>query len=171
MSDSNVKVLIIAEHDGSVLAAETLKAVTAAQQLRQFADSITTDVLVFGKGCATVVESASCIDGVSQVLVVDSDIRVAEAMTSLVSDIAKQYTHLMAAATTFGKNLMPRIAAKLDVGQLSDVSQIFGVDTVVRPIYAGNALAKVRSLDPLKVLTVRASSFEKAAMGETATAQ
>ncbi len=166
MSDTNAKVLVIAEHDSLILAAETLKTVTAAQQLGQFSESMTVDVLVIGENCESVIQSTSCVKGVSQVLVVDADIPVAEAMTSIVSDIAEQYTHLMAAATTFGKNLMPRIAAGLDVGQLSDVSEICGLDTIVRPIYAGNALAKVRSLDPIKVLTIRAASFEKAVMEE-----
>lgn len=153
-------VLLIAEHDNQVLGHDTLKAMGAAGSL-----SGGIDVLVAGVHCQKVAEQASRIAGVQRVLVADSTVyehQLAENLSALVAEIGGKYTHIVAAATTFGKNLLPRVAALLDVGMLSDVIAIESDDTVVRPIYAGNALARVKSNDAVKILTVRGSAFDTA---------
>lgn len=153
-------VLLIAEHDNQVLGHDTLKAMGAAGSL-----SGGIDVLVAGVHCQKVAEQASRIAGVQRVLVADSAVyehQLAENLSALVAEIGGKYTHIVAAATTFGKNLLPRVAALLDVGMLSDVIAIESDDTVVRPIYAGNALARVKSNDAVKILTVRGSAFDTA---------
>ena len=152
--------LIIAEHSNQRAAPETLKVIHAAMAI---SPSVT--VLVVGANCRAVATEISQVAGVEKVLLADDSAyehQLAENMSALVIDIAGGYTHILAPATTFGKNLMPRIAALLDVGQLSDVIRIETEDTVVRPIYAGNALARVKSNDPVKVITVRCSAFEPA---------
>ncbi|KLV07870.1 electron transfer flavoprotein subunit alpha [Photobacterium ganghwense] len=153
-------VLLIAEHDNQVLGHDTLKAMGAAGSL-----SGGIDVLVAGVHCQKVAEQASRIAGVQRVLVADSTVyehQLAENLSALVAEIGGKYTHIVAASTTFGKNLLPRVAALLDVGMLSDVIAIESDDTVVRPIYAGNALARVKSNDAVKILTVRGSAFDTA---------
>lgn len=153
-------VLLIAEHDNQVLGHDTLKAMGAAGSL-----SGGIDVLIAGFQCQKVAEQASRIAGVQRVLVADSTVyehQLAENLSALVAEIGGKYTHIVAAATTFGKNLLPRVAALLDVGMLSDVIAIESDDTVVRPIYAGNALARVKSNDAVKILTVRGSAFDTA---------
>lgn len=158
-----MRVLVIAEHDNERLGGETLKAVGAA---RSFDMAI--EVLVIGYQCHSVVEDASNIEGVSRVMVADKpeyEHQLAENSALLISEIASDYSHILASATTFGKNVMPRVAALLDVGMLSDVIAIESEDTVIRPIYAGNALARVRSTDPTKIITVRGSAFDAAPMG------
>lgn len=153
-------VLLIAEHDNQVLGHDTLKAMGAAGSL-----SGGIDVLIAGFQCQKVAEQASRIAGVQRVLVADSTVyehQLAENLSALVAEIGGKYTHIVAASTTFGKNLLPRVAALLDVGMLSDVIAIESDDTVVRPIYAGNALARVKSNDAVKILTVRGSAFDTA---------
>ncbi|MDP6804049.1 MAG: FAD-binding protein [Rhodospirillales bacterium] len=152
-------VLILAEHDNAEIKPATLNAVTAARALGE------ASILVAGASCRAVAEAASAIDGVARVLVADDPIYahpVAESLATLVVGLAAGYEHLVAPATTFGKNVMPRVAALLDVAQVSDIIAIEDQDVFRRPIYAGNAIATVKSSDPVKVVTVRATAFDPA---------
>ncbi|MGF1701196.1 FAD-binding protein [Photobacterium makurazakiensis] len=156
-----MKTLIIAEHDNQRLATETLKTIGAAKAI-----GAPIDVLVMGYQCDEVVQSVAKAEGVTRVLVADHSCyqhQLAENESDLVAELAASYSHILTPATTFGKNLLPRVAALLDVGLLSDVILIESDDIVVRPIYAGNALARVQSLDPIKLITVRSSSFSAVA--------
>ncbi|MGP1398036.1 MAG: electron transfer flavoprotein subunit alpha/FixB family protein [Inquilinaceae bacterium] len=153
-------ILIVAEHDNAALKPATLNTVAAAAKL---GDDL--HVLVAGQGCAAVSAEAAKIAGVTKVMVADDAAlqhHLAENLTSLVVELAPSYSHVLAPATTFGKNLMPRVAALLDVQQISDISGIESADTFIRPIYAGNAIATVKSADPIKVITVRATGFDAA---------
>ena len=155
-----MSILVYAEHDNQSLKAETNKLVHAAT-------SIGSDVtlLVAGEGCQAVAEAAAKIDGVSKVLIADAadyGHQLAENIGDLVVKLADGYTHVLAAATTTGKNFMPRVAALLDVAQISDIIAVESADTFVRPIYAGNAIATVQSSDAVKVITVRAAAFDAA---------
>jgi electron transfer flavoprotein alpha subunit len=153
--------LIVAEHDNTTLKPATLNAVTAAGQLPG-----ETHILIAGSGCDAAAEAAARIAGVAKVLKADDAAYahgLAENLAPLVAKLAADYSHVIAAATTFGKNVLPRAAALLDVQQVSDVAAIEGEDTFVRPIYAGNALATVKSSDKVKVLTIRATAFDAAA--------
>lgn len=161
-----MSILIYAEHDNNHLKTETHKLVTAAKQL---GDDI--HILVVGSGCAAVAEQAAAIVGVARVMLADNDAyahQLAENTADLVLSIAEGYSHILAAATTTGKNFMPRVAALLDVVQLSDIIGIESADTFIRPIYAGNAIATVQSSDTVKVITVRASAFDAAEKGNSA---
>ncbi len=152
--------LVIAEHDNQTLKPATLNAVTAAAQLGDVA------VLVAGSGCGAVAEAAAKVAGVAKVLVADAPAYahpLAESLAPLVVGLAASYRHLLAPATTNGKNLMPRVAALLDVAMLSDISAVENETTFVRPIYAGNAMATVESSDAVKVITVRGTGFDAAA--------
>ena len=152
-------VLVYAEHDNAALKAATLNAVAAAKQLGDVT------VLVTGSGCRAVAEAAAKIDGVAKVLIADDAAyanEIAENAAPLIAKLAAGFDHILAAATTSGKNVMPRVAALLDVQQISDISAIEGPDTFIRPIYAGNALATVKTSDAKKVLTVRATGFDAA---------
>ena len=153
--------LVIVEHDNNEVAAATLHAVTAAQQIGG-----DIDLLVAGENCAAVAEAAAGIAGVNKVKVADNPVfghHLAENLASLIVEQSSEYTHVLASATTFGKNVMPRAAALLDVAQISDIVEVKSDDTFVRPIYAGNALATVQSADAIKVITVRTIKFEAAA--------
>lgn len=153
--------LVIVEHDNNELAAATLHAVTAAQQIGG-----DIDLLVAGENCGAVAEAAAKIAGVATVKVADDPRfghHLAENLSSLIVEQASSYSHILASATTFGKNVMPRAAALLDVAQISDIAEVKSADTFVRPIYAGNALATVQSSDAIKVITVRTIKFEAAA--------
>jgi len=155
-----MKILVIAEHDNLSLKPATLSTVTAALAIGQ-----PVDVLVAGADCAAVASAAAAVAGISRVLVADHPAhaaQLAESIAALVAEIGTQYTHILAAATTTGKNLLPRVAALLDVAQISDIVAVKSADTFVRPIYAGNALATVQSEDPVKVITVRATAFAEA---------
>ncbi|MDM7860916.1 FAD-binding protein [Alteromonas sp. ASW11-36] len=155
-----MSILIYAEHDNQALKTETHKLVHAAASL---GDTIT--VLVAGANCAAVAEQAAKISGVNNVLLADDaslEHQLAEDVADLVVGMAGDYSHIVAAATTTGKNFMPRVAALLDVAQISDVIAIESSDTFVRPIYAGNAIATVQSSDAIKVVTVRAAAFDAA---------
>ncbi|MFT2096965.1 electron transfer flavoprotein subunit alpha/FixB family protein [Marinomonas sp. 2405UD66-6] len=155
-----MSVLIIAEHDNKSLKPATLNAVTAATQI----DS-EVHLLVAGFECQTVVEQAAQVSGVTKVMVADNAVyehQLAENVSKLVVEIANGYGHILAPATTTGKNTLPRVAALLDVAQLSDVIKVESPDTFVRPIYAGNAIATVKSTDTVKVMTVRATGFDAA---------
>ncbi|OJF68322.1 electron transfer flavoprotein subunit alpha [Alteromonas sp. V450] len=161
-----MSVLVYAEHDNTSLKTETHKLVNAAQKMGG-----DIHVLVAGEGCQAVVEAASQIDGVSKVLVADNAAykhQLAENTADLVVELAGDYSHVVAAATTTGKNFMPRVAALLDVAQISDIIGVESEDTFVRPIYAGNAIATVQSSDAKKVITVRAASFDAASTGGSA---
>ncbi|MEJ2592978.1 MAG: FAD-binding protein [Candidatus Thiodiazotropha sp.] len=150
-------VLVIAEHDNRVLRPATLNALTAGSLLGDVS------VLIAGEGCSGVAEEAAALEGVKRVLLCDDAVyaeALAEPLAELIAGIGTQYSHLLAPATTFGKNLMPRVAALLDVAQLSEVIEVIDADTFKRPIYAGNAIATVRSVDPIKVMTVRGTAFE-----------
>ncbi len=152
--------LVIAEHDNETLATSTLAAVTAAKAMD---DSV--DVLVAGANCGGVAEQAAKVAGVNKVRVADAGHLahpLAENLAALVVELAGDYGHIVAGASTFGKNFMPRVAALLDVQQVSDITSVESADTFVRPIYAGNALATVQSSDSTKVVTVRPTAFEKA---------
>ena len=153
-------ILVIAEHDNASIKAAVLNTVTAAQKIGG-----EVHVLVAGHGCAAAGQAAARIGGVAKVLVADAPHYahpLAENLTALIVPLAKSYSHLLAPATSFGKNLMPRVAALLDVAQVSDIIQVEAPDTFVMPIYAGNALATVQSLDAIKVITVRATGFDAA---------
>lgn len=154
-------ILVIAEHDNSSLKADTLKAVAAA-----IAIGGDIDVLVAGLNCSTVAQEAAKVSGVAKVRVADNaayEHQLAENMGLLVAELGKDYSHIVTAATTTGKNFMPRAAALLDVAQISDVIAVESADTFQRPIYAGNAIATVKSSDAIKVLTVRVAAFDSAA--------
>ncbi len=158
-----MSLLIIAEHDNSRLKPAFLNTITAARQL---ADEIT--VLVAGHRADSVAEAAARINGVSRILLVDAvqyEHQLAEDIAPLVLTLASGMTHILSSASTFGKNLMPRIAALLDVGMLSDVAEIKTSDTFIRPIYAGNVMATVKSHDAVKVMTIRSTAFDAATEG------
>ena len=154
-------VLVIAEHDNAALNAATLNVVTAAKAIGG-----DIEVLVAGEGCGAVAEAAAKIDGVSKVVVADNaayKYQIAENMGDLVAELGKGYSHILAAATTTGKDFLPRVAALLDVNMISDIIAVESADTFVRPIYAGNAIATVQSSDAVKVITVRGTGFDAAA--------
>lgn len=154
-------VLVVAEHDNRALKPATLNTVAAAAETAKAAGG-DVHVLVAGTGCRAVAEAASQIAGVAKVLLADDqayDHGLAENWAPLLVKLAQGYSHVLAPATTFGKNLMPRVAALLDVMQISDISGVESADTFVRPIYAGNALATVQSKDPVKIITVRGTAF------------
>jgi len=156
-------VLVIADHDNVELKAATLNTVTAAVELGEVT------VLVAGAGCRPIADAAAKIAGVAKVLVCEDSVyehALVENLSLLIQGLAQDqtsdYSHVLAPATTFGKNLMPRVAALLDVQQISEITAIEGADTFVRPIYAGNAMATVKSSDAVKVITVRITAFEPA---------
>jgi electron transfer flavoprotein alpha subunit len=151
-------ILVIAEHGNTSVNAATLKTIGAARKI-----GADIHVLIAGYQAHGIAEAAAKIAGVSKVLLADApqlEAGLAENIEATVLPIAANYSHILAPATAFGKNAMPRIAAKLDVAQISDVTAIIADDTFERPIYAGNAIATVRSTDTVKVLTVRATSFD-----------
>ena len=159
-------VLVIAEHDGKQLKPGTANTITAAGKL---GGDVT--VLIAGHQCAAAGAAASKVAGVAKVLVTDAphyEGWLAENMTALVLSVAKNYTHIVAPATGVGKNFMPRVAAMLDVQQISDISGVVSADTFVRPTYAGNVMITVQSSDAIKVITVRGTAFDPAGDGGSA---
>ncbi len=161
-----MSILVVAEHNNSALNAATNNVVTAA---RAIGDDI--HVLVAGSNCGAVAEGAAQIEGVTKVLVADNaayEHQLAENTSLLIAELGKNYSHVLAAATTTGKNTMPRVAALLDVDQISDIVAVESADTFKRPIYAGNAIATVQSSAPIKVITVRGTGFDAAATGGSA---
>jgi electron transfer flavoprotein alpha subunit len=158
-----VATLLLAEHDNKVLREQTAKAVTAAKAL-----GADVHVLVAGAGCRGVAEAAAKIDGVAKVLLAEHSSfahMLAEPVAALIVSLAGGYEALLAPATTLGKNIMPRVAALLDVMQISDITKVVAPDTFERPIYAGNAIQTVRSRDAKKVITVRTTAFQAAGAG------
>ncbi|MDP6173306.1 MAG: electron transfer flavoprotein subunit alpha/FixB family protein, partial [Rhodospirillales bacterium] len=154
--------LVIAEHDGQALQGATLNAVTAAAQLGEV------HMLVAGANCADAAKAAAATAGVAKVLLAQDDIyahNLPENLTPLIAGLADNYGHLLAGATSFGKNVMPRVAATLDVAQISEIIAIESEDIFQRPIYAGNAIATVKSSDAARVITVRATAFDAAETG------
>ncbi|MGF6810459.1 electron transfer flavoprotein alpha subunit [Paraburkholderia sp. Clong3] len=157
--------LVIAEHDNASIKAATLNTIAAAQKIGG-----DIHVLVAGHNAQGAADAAAKIAGVSKVLLADAP-QLAEGLAenveatvlTLVQDAAKHYTHILAPATAYGKNVAPRIAAKLDVAQISDITAVDSADTFERPIYAGNAIAIVQSADPIKVITVRSTGFDAVA--------
>ena len=156
-----MSILVIAEQSDNELQVQVLNAVAAAKEIGG-----EMHLLVAGQDCGAAAEAAAKIDGVSKVLKADAPEYghgLAENLAPLVVKLASGYSHLLAVANTYGKNLMPRVAALLDVQQISDISGVESADTFVRPIYAGNALATVQSNDAIKIVTVRTTAFEAVA--------
>ena len=154
-------ILVYAEHDNAELKKATLSTVTAASQMGS-----DIHVLVAGSGCKPVAEQAAKVAGVSKVICVDSpayEYQLAENVSLLVKDIAGDYSHIVAPATTNGKNFMPRVAALLDVSMITDIMQVIDANTFERPIYAGNALATVKTSEDKILVTVRTTAFDAAA--------
>ena len=153
-----MKTLVIAEHDNASLKAATLNAVAAAGALGG-----EVDILVAGAGCGAAADAAAQVPGVSKVICADSaayEHQLAENVSLLAAELGADYDSLLAASTANGKNIMPRVAALLDVGQISDILSVESADTFKRPIYAGNVIATVQSSDPKKVITVRTTAFD-----------
>ena len=163
-----MSILVIVEHDNGAVNAATLNTVAAAQAIGGDVDA-----LVSGHNCSKVAEAAAAIAGISKVIVSDAAENangLAENIAPLISSMAHSYSHILAPATTYGKNILPRVAALSDTAQISDIIAVIDKDTFQRPIYAGNALATVRSGDALKIITVRSTAFEAVAdTGGTAT--
>ena len=156
-----MSILIVAEHDNNNLNVATLNAVTAAGSIGG-----QIDVLIAGYNCTSVAEQAAAVAGVAKVLVADSEAyahALAENVSLVVAELGPNYSHIIATATTNAKNIMPRAAALLDSQAISDISAVVDVDTLKRPIYAGNVIATVKSSDAIKVITVRGTAFDAAA--------
>ena len=164
-------VLVIAEHDNVSLKSSTVHTVTAAMQC---GDNI--HMVVAGHNCNPVVEAAAKISGISKVLVADA-VQLANGLAENVSEqvlalaLTGMYSHILAPATAYGKNILPRVAAKLDIGQISEITKVITPSTFERPIYAGNAIATVQSMDQIKALTVRTVSFDAASTDGSAQIQ
>lgn len=161
-----MSVLVIADHNNESLNVTTLSTITAASEL-----SSEIDVFVAGNNCKAVADTVSKTQGVTRVLLCESEVcaaQLAENIAPLIHQLADDYSHLLSAATTTGKNLMPRVAALLDVAQISDIIGIESEDTFKRPIYAGNVIATVQSIDTKKVITVRSTAFATATSTDTA---
>ena len=167
---TNLVNLVIAEHDNASIKAATLNTIAAAQKIGG-----DIHVLVAGHNAQAAADAAAKIAGVSKVLLADAaqlEAGLAENVQATVMNIAKDYTHILTPATAYGKNIAPRIAAKLDVAQISDITAVDSADTFERPIYAGNAIATVQSQDSIKVVTVRTTGFDPvAAEGGSATVE
>jgi electron transfer flavoprotein alpha subunit len=156
-----MSILVVAEHDNNAVDPSTLKTLAAAQKIGG-----DIHVLVAGKDCSTVADDVAKADGVSKVFLADNGVyehQLAENIGALVAELGKDYSHVLAPATTTGKNFMPRVAALLDVAQISDIISVESDDTFKRPIYAGNAIATVQSEDAIKVITVRTTAFDAVA--------
>ena len=153
-----MSILVIADHDNGSLKPVTLNVLNAAKAIGG-----DIDVLVAGENCGAVAEAAAKADGVAKVLVADNAAyghHLAENLSLLVADLGKGYSHILTSAGTTGKDFLPRVAALLDVAQISDIIRVESADTFVRPIYAGNAIATVKSSDAIKVITVRGTGFD-----------
>ena len=153
-----MKTLVVAEHDNISLKPATLNAVAAAQVLGG-----DIDILVVGGDCTGAAAAAAAIPGITKVLCADNPAyshQLAENVALLIADVASDYANILAPATTMGKNTMPRVAALLDVAQISDIISVESADTFTRPIYAGNVIATIQSSDAKKVITVRTTAFD-----------
>ena len=159
-----MSIIVLAEHNNNELKSATLSAINAASNID---DKI--DVLVVGSECQNVVNTLKKIKIIKKIIVVDDPKylnSIAEFISPILISLSKDYSHILAAASTFGKNVMPRVAALLDVAQISDIIKIENDDTFVRPIYAGNALATVQSTDTIKIITIRPTSFDPVTFDE-----
>jgi electron transfer flavoprotein alpha subunit len=165
-----MKTLVIAEHDNASLKAATLNAVAAAGELGG-----DVDILVAGAGCGAAADAAAQVPGIAKVIYADNaayEHQLAENVSLLAAELGADYDNLLAPSTANGKNIMPRVAALLDVGQISDILSVESADTFTRPIYAGNVIATVQSADPKKVITVRTTAFDAvSAEGGSATVE
>ena len=153
-----MSILVIAEHDNNEIKAATLNTITAAKEIGS-----DIDLLIAGYNCSGLAESSTSIDGIRKVLLADKQAYenfLAENISSLIYKIADSYSHILAPATTNGKNYLPRVAALLDVAQISEISSVISEDTYERSIYAGNCIATVQSRDAVKVITVRTTGFD-----------
>lgn len=156
-----MKILIVAEHDNQTLSSATLNTLTAALQLGG-----EIDVLLAGFNCTEVADALTKLPGIQRVRLADNTVyehQLSENLAELLASIANDYTHILAPAGSFGKDLMPRVAALSDVGLLADITGIMSEDTFKRPIYAGNAIATVQSSDTIKLMTVRSTAFDACA--------
>lgn len=152
-----MKILVIAEHDNRFLKPSTLNTLSAAQKI-----SSTIHLLIAGSKIEPIVQEATSLEGLERILYADDPVllhNLAEPLAELIASLGQEYTHIFAPASAFGKNCLPRVAALLNVAQISDIIGIESPDTFIRPIYAGNALATVKSSDPIKVATVRTTAF------------
>tara|TARA_Y100001970_G_scaffold287898_1_gene413711 strand:+ start:2757 stop:3686 length:930 start_codon:yes stop_codon:yes gene_type:complete len=153
-----MSILVIAEHDNINLKPATLNTVAAANEIGGAAH-----ILVAGNSCQSVANEAAAIDGVEKVILADDSAyenQLAESTANLIKSISADYSHILSSATTFGKNVMPRLSALLDVQQISEITEVVSNDTFKRPIYAGSCIATVKSNDSMKVITVRATAFD-----------
>ncbi|OXT02697.1 electron transfer flavoprotein subunit alpha [Notoacmeibacter marinus] len=161
--------LLLADHDNATLSDQTAKALTAAKEIGG-----DIDILIAGKGAQAAADAAAKLDGVRKVLLAESDQlehQLAEPLAALIESLAGDYDYLLAPSTTTGKNVMPRVAALLDVMQISDVMSVEGDDTFKRPVYAGNAIQTVQSSDSKKVMTIRGASFQATGDGGSASVE
>ncbi len=155
-----MKILLLIEHDNTSLKTANLPVLTAAKQLGK-----TIDVLIIGHHCDTVIEQAKKLSSIARVLVADApdyEHQLAENLAPLIAEIANNYDAVLTAATTYGKNILPRVAALLDIAMVSDVIKIISADSFVRPIYAGNALTTLKNDEKIKMLTIRTTAFSPA---------
>jgi electron transfer flavoprotein alpha subunit len=169
LKEHDMAALVIAEHDNHTLKAGTLNTISAAAQCGG-----EVAVLIAGSGCTAAVQAAAGIQGVARVLVADAPHladQLAENVAEQVLAVASGFSHILAPATAHGKNVLPRVAARLDVAQVSDIIGVIAPDTFTRPIYAGNAIATVQSADAVKVITVRTTAFDAAAAGGSASVE
>ena len=153
-----MNILVIAEHDNNNLKPATLNTVAAANAIGG-----AVHILVAGNSCQSVADEAAAVDGVEKIILADDSAyenQLAESTASLIKSISTDYSHILSPATTFGKNVMPRLSALLDVQQISEITEVVSVDTFKRPIYAGSCIATVKSTDAIKVITVRATAFD-----------
>jgi electron transfer flavoprotein alpha subunit len=153
-----MSVLVIAEHDNAQLKPATLNTVAAANAIGG-----AVHLLVLGHSCQTAAEEAAAIEGIEKVLLADNtayENQLAESAANLIKSVSNEYSHILAPATTFGKNVLPRVSALLDVQQISEITEVVSEDTFKRPIYAGSCIATVKSNDSIKVITVRATAFD-----------
>ena len=153
-----MSVLVLIEHDNQNIKASSLNTITAAKKIDKSVHAI-----VLGENCSKVGEQISKCEGIEEVFIADNSIfknHVAENISPVILELSDKYSHILAPSSTFGKNVMPRVAALLDVAQISDIISIESNDTFVRPIYAGNANLKLQSTDSKKIITVRTTNFE-----------
>lgn len=160
-----MKILVIAEHDNTSLKGSTNSTIAAAKEI-----SSDISVLVAGHSCSSVSDEAACLDGVTSVMLADSSTYenfLAEDIANLIVSISDDFEYILAPATTFGKNFLPRVAAILDSQQISEITEVVSADTFKRPIYAGSCIATVKTLEPKKIISVRSTAFDGVTKGES----
>tara|TARA_X000001036_G_scaffold54511_1_gene44070 strand:+ start:7045 stop:7974 length:930 start_codon:yes stop_codon:yes gene_type:complete len=160
-----MKILVIAEHDNTSLKGSTNSTIAAAKEI-----SSDISVLVAGHSCSSVSDEAACLDGVTSVILADSSTYenfLAEDIANLIVSISDDFEYILAPATTFGKNFLPRVAAILDSQQISEITEVVSADTFKRPIYAGSCIATVKTLEPKKIISVRSTAFDGVTKGES----